>query len=269
MIQVRVMTWNLWWRFGDWERRREAILQVLRDEQPDICGLQEVWSSSGTNLAALLAEELGMHAAFCAPSDQERWHKRVNDTSAGFGVAVLSRWPIRDEQGFDLVHDPSRPYFSVAIDAPHATVPFVTTHLSAPPVGTSVRRMAQLDQIAKHVAALPVTNHPPVITGDFNAEPESDEVRKFGGTLTEPFVDGQIFLDAWRYAPHNDPGFTWSRENPYVARGMDPSSRIDYIHVVPRWDAPGHIKSVRLAGTKPVGNVWASDHFAVIAELSE
>jgi hypothetical protein len=25
---VRVMTWNLWWRFGDWAARRPAILAV-------------------------------------------------------------------------------------------------------------------------------------------------------------------------------------------------------------------------------------------------
>lgn len=269
MTRVRVMTWNLWWRFADWEQRLKAIREVLRDEQPDICGLQEVWASSGTNLAALLAEELGMHSAFFAPSDQDRWHKRVDDTTAEFGVAVLSRWPISDEQGFDLVNDASRPCFSVTIDAPHATVPFVTTHLSALPMGTSARRLAQLEQIANHVATLPVTDHPPVVTGDFNAVPESDEVRKFGGILTDPFVDGQVFLDAWRYAPHHDPGFTWSRENPYVARGMEPSSRIDYIHVVPRWDAPGKVQSVRLGATKPIDGVWPSDHFAVIAELSD
>ncbi len=266
---MRVMTWNVWWRFSDWQQRSKAILEVLRAEQPDIVGFQEAWADEGTHLAAWLAAELGMHAAFFAPSDQQTWTRRVDDPGARYGAAFLSRWPIRAEQGADLVQDPSRPIFSVLIDAPHATVPVVNTHLSALPYGGTALRLAQLEQVAQHVAALPVTNHPPVVLGDFNAEPESDEVRRFGGLLTEPLLPGQVFLDAWRYAPHGDPGFTWSRENPYVARGIEPSMRIDYIHVVPRWDAPGHVRSVRLAANAPVDGVWPSDHFAVVAELSE
>jgi hypothetical protein len=63
---VRVATWNLWWRFGPWEQRREAIAAVLADARPDVCGLQEVWAGRGKQLAALLAERLGMHWALDA-----------------------------------------------------------------------------------------------------------------------------------------------------------------------------------------------------------
>jgi endonuclease/exonuclease/phosphatase family metal-dependent hydrolase len=36
------MTWNLWWRFGDWQRRHESIVHVLESASPEIVGLQEV-----------------------------------------------------------------------------------------------------------------------------------------------------------------------------------------------------------------------------------
>ena len=39
---VRVATWNLWWRFDPWRRRRDAITTVLAHAQPDVCGLDEV-----------------------------------------------------------------------------------------------------------------------------------------------------------------------------------------------------------------------------------
>ena len=94
-----------------------------------------------------------MHYAFGASSDQQRWRDRISDPSAGFGVAVLSRWPLRDEQVFDLPEDPSRPLLSVTVEAPHATIPFVTTHLSAMPFGNSARRVIQLEFVARHVAA--------------------------------------------------------------------------------------------------------------------
>ncbi|MDX2860114.1 endonuclease/exonuclease/phosphatase family protein, partial [Streptomyces scabiei] len=40
---MRVVTWNLWWRFGPWQERQKAILAVLRELRPDAVGLQEVW----------------------------------------------------------------------------------------------------------------------------------------------------------------------------------------------------------------------------------
>jgi endonuclease/exonuclease/phosphatase family metal-dependent hydrolase len=58
---IRVATWNLWWRFGSWRERADAIRSVLRETTPDICGLQEVWAEGGQNLAAELADELEMH----------------------------------------------------------------------------------------------------------------------------------------------------------------------------------------------------------------
>jgi endonuclease/exonuclease/phosphatase family metal-dependent hydrolase len=42
---MRVMSWNLWWRFGgNWRARQDGIASTLRDLQPHVAGLQEVWS---------------------------------------------------------------------------------------------------------------------------------------------------------------------------------------------------------------------------------
>ena len=267
MITVRVMTWNLWWRFGDWAARREAIREVLRAERPDICGLQEVWDDGETNLAGWLADELGMHWAFGAGSDQRPWQDRIGDPRMRCGVGVLSRWPLADEKAYDLPEDPSRVALAVRVDAPHAAVPVITAHLSVHP--GSARRVKQVEWLARLTADLPAEEHPPVVVGDLNAEPDSDEIRKFGGHLTTPVVEGQILVDAWRYADPLDPGHTWDRENPYVSQWMGPGARIDYIHIVVRGRGPGHVRSVRRAATGPVGDVWPSDHAAVVAELSE
>jgi endonuclease/exonuclease/phosphatase family metal-dependent hydrolase len=267
---MRVMTWNLWWRFGDWKARQAAILETLRRESPDLCGLQEVWAEDpGVNLAGWLADELGMHWVYGEPSDQKRWQDRVKDPSVRFGVAVLSRWPISEQKVYDLPGDPCRPLLSTMVEAPQGTVPFITLHTSALPFGATTRRRAQLEFTARHVADLPAKEHPPVVVGDFNAEPESDEVRRFAGTLTEPVVEGQVFVDAWRWADPADPGYTWDRANPYVADWIEPSARIDYIHVLARAEGPGHIRSARRTATSAIDGVWPSDHAAVIAELSE
>jgi len=34
--RVRVVTWNLWWRLGDWKDRAGAIAQTLEQLRPDL-----------------------------------------------------------------------------------------------------------------------------------------------------------------------------------------------------------------------------------------
>src|SRR5918994_5365017 len=97
---ARIATWNLWWRFGPWRERRRGISHVLREANPDICGLQEVWAEDERNLAGELAEELGMHWSWTASPEPERWRARAPDERAGAGTAILSRWPIA--HGFDV-----------------------------------------------------------------------------------------------------------------------------------------------------------------------
>ena len=61
---MRVVTWNVWWRFGDWKRRQAAILRTLEDLEPDIVCLQEVWSAeTGEDQVNHFATQLGMYHA--------------------------------------------------------------------------------------------------------------------------------------------------------------------------------------------------------------
>ena len=57
---VRVATWNLWWRFGAWQERHEAIAQVMAEVDADVWALQEVWAGpdGSPNQAELLADRL-------------------------------------------------------------------------------------------------------------------------------------------------------------------------------------------------------------------
>ena len=63
---MRILSWNLWWRYGPWEQRRQAIAATLAEVSPDVCGLQEVWEAPGENLAGGLAERLGMRWCWSA-----------------------------------------------------------------------------------------------------------------------------------------------------------------------------------------------------------
>ncbi|WP_201750013.1 endonuclease/exonuclease/phosphatase family protein, partial [Micromonospora sicca] len=263
---MRVLTWNLWGRYGPWQRRREAIAATLTEVGPDVCGLQEVWGTHGQNLAADLAERLGMHWCWAIAGQTSAGH----DDDLFIGNAILSRWPIAGHTEVPLpTGDPGEGRVALhgRIDTPHGALPMFTTHLTYRPGGSQVR-LPQVRRLATLVAEEAAgCAYPPVVTGDLNAEPDSDELRLLGGLLTAPAVPGLVLVDAWRYADPADPGFTWDRRNGYQADTVLPDSRIDYVLVgLPR-DGRGRVRSARLAGTTPVDEVWPSDHFAVVTDL--
>ncbi|MGI5376167.1 endonuclease/exonuclease/phosphatase family protein [Streptomyces sp. CA-251387] len=271
---MRVVTWNLWWRFGPWEARQKAILAELRELRPDVVGLQEVWAADGENQAEWLAGELGMHWAWAPSPAPERWRRRIGDPTVDIGNAVLSRWPVLDRRTLRLPApsdvDDGRLALFTRLATPSYDIPFFTTHLTSA-LHASAVRCRQVTALAEFIAENRVdTPFPAVVTGDFNAWPDSDEIRLFGGYRTAPAVPGQVFFDAWQYADPSAPSATWDRENPYVAAGLEPTVRIDYIHVGPPGPGGlGHVRSVRRAGDGPVDGIWPSDHAAVVADLGD
>jgi endonuclease/exonuclease/phosphatase family metal-dependent hydrolase len=98
-VSIRVVTWNLWWRFGRWRDRAAAIRSVLLEARPDLCGLQEVWADDGVNVAGEVAADLGMSWAWSPSPFPERWRQRAAEPAAEIGNAVLTRWPTDDRRG--------------------------------------------------------------------------------------------------------------------------------------------------------------------------
>lgn len=248
--------------------RKEAIAATLAEVRPDLCGLQEVWSAGDQNLAEDLAERLGM----CWRWEMAAAIDPARDDDVQIGNAILSRWPILDAVEVRLLTagaDEGRAALHARIETPGGLLPMFTTHLTHYP-GASEIRLAQVRQVAEFVA-MHATEcvYPPVVTGDFNAEPASDEIRLLGGLLTAPAVPGLVLVDSWRYADPADPGFTLDHRNGYRNASTIPDSRIDYILVgLPRQDR-GRVQSTQLAGNAPIGGVWPSDHFAVVTDIHQ
>jgi endonuclease/exonuclease/phosphatase family metal-dependent hydrolase len=263
MADVRVMTWNLWWRFGPWEERLPVIEATIRAESPDVVCLQEVWvEEGGRHQAVLLGEALGLHHA---AADQP-FHDGV-----AFTNAVLSRWPITAVTTHALPGADGEPghrhVLWCELDTPFGRVPVASTHLEYP-FDHSPVRVDQVHELCRLVArrrsgpeAFPV-----VLAGDFNATPESDEIRMLTGR-TGPPVPGLVFTDAWEVVGEG-PGWTWHDDNPHLAGTAWPRRRLDYVFVSwPRPKPVGNPQRCWLAGTDAVGGIWPSDHYAVVVEL--
>jgi hypothetical protein len=80
------------------------------------------------------------------------------------------------------------------------------------------------------------------------------------------------YIDAWEYLHPNEPGHTFTPRNPLVARGEMPlerGRRIDHILVRCGDHGPTlDVVACALVFNEPVGGVWASDHFGVVADLT-
>jgi endonuclease/exonuclease/phosphatase family metal-dependent hydrolase len=91
---MRVMVWNVWWRFGgNWREREVSIGATLEAYRPDLLGLTESWSGEGTDQPHRLAAPCGMHAAW-APSSIPSISEYAEQPGIDTGLGLLSRWPI-------------------------------------------------------------------------------------------------------------------------------------------------------------------------------
>ena len=222
--RLRVVTWNLWWRLGDWKARAGAIADTLEELCPDLVCLQEVWQEGQENQAALLGERLGMEHAF------------VSDRGAGGvdqGVALLSRWPLTDVESRALPVPAGLDDRNIALRAvvqgPRGSILLTTTHLIPYPTRSAARDQ-QVRALVEFVAER--QRQPPmiIVAGDFNAPPDSDEIRLLTGRRA-PALPGWVFLDAWETAGDGSGGYTMTRANPNSAPLLLPNLRWDYIFV--------------------------------------
>src|SRR5262249_51074420 len=234
--RVRLVTWNLWWRLGNWKNRASAIAQTLEDLHPDLVCLQEVWQEGPHNQAAELAERLGMSHAFAL----DRTEGAVDQ-----GVALLSRC---------------------------GPLLLMTTHLIPfPHRGEWRERQVRslVDFMIEAVGGAADLGGRIVVAGGFNAAPEADEIRLLTSRRPPP-APCWVVLDAWETAGDGSPGYTMSKANPNAAPLLLPNLRWDYVFV--RWPSGrpggvGHPVHAEVAGLTARNGVVPSDHYAVVADL--
>lgn len=261
---IRVMTWNLWWRFGPWEQRQVAIAAVVAAEQPGVLLLQEVWGADGTSAAQRLADDSGAHVALT----DDPFHGR----DVGFHNAIVSRWPLTDVRSEPLPGTDGEPgrrrILTARVASPWGSWPVASTHLDYR-FDDSALRQRQTRRVLEVVAELrgdPATDPPVIIGGDFNATPDSDEIRQLTGRTSSP-VDDLVLSDCWEHVG-DGLGATWRADNPYQEATAWPNRRLDYVFV--SWPRPkplGNPVAARLAGVDPVDGVWPSDHAGVVVDI--
>ena len=258
--QLTVMTLNIW-NIHRWEERRGAVVAWINEIRPDLVALQEVVRLERLCQASWIAERTGMAAVFGAAASYD---------AAEFGNAVLSRYPVLGSRSRGLYagsgNDVPRVVVSADVDVDGRRVSCASTHLSYRFDDGWVRER-QVQEIAEFVSEHPA-DFPPIVCGDFNAPPDSTEVRFLKGLHA---IDGRSFhlWDAFELVHPGEFGSTWSSANPFAAADRNPDRRIDYVFVGMRDDDDaGRVLDARVVCDQPRVGAWPSDHFGVAAVLS-
>ena len=254
---AQIVTWNVWGRYGPWEEREAAIIAPLRGAEPDVVVLTESWAKQGDSQCARLAGPLGLpHHVFSGVTAEE-------DAEALSGVGILSRWPIREKT--ELTFGGARAQFA-EVAGPRGPIQVYGLVMDAWWFDESRARQDAVRSLLTYARQHQDPLVPLVIAGDFNADPDSDEVRMVTGRVAAP-APGLSCYDAWEVAA-TGPGHTWSNANRWAGQLLWPDRRIDYIFAAaPRRGGAGHPRHAALLGTEPAGGVQPSDHYAVQASL--
>ena len=153
-----------------------------------------MWDDGKVNLAAQLSEEFGYFYSWSPALNTDRWRGRPIDAGVKVGNAILSRYPITSEDPLRLPEgnvDEGRTALFASVDLRGLQVPFVTTQLTSAPDQSSLR-CEQVSALASFVAERRTNRFPVIVTGDLNAEPDSDEVRMLCGHKTSGGVPGLV-----------------------------------------------------------------------------
>jgi len=218
----------------------ELTASVIEGADVDIAGLQEVDQhfSERTNFTdqiKWLADRLNMHSAFgpnlIVPPADARWPVHA------YGNALLSRYPITSYRNHLLEkldsgkESEQRGVLEAVIDIEDISIAFFNTHLSL--------KERQLEHNVKELLEIIREKKVPIIlTGDFNANPDSPHMLKIEDELDNIF--GSTALHPATYKKQGDHG-----------------QKIDFIFCSEHW----RVLSAEAIETQ------ASDHKPILATL--
>ncbi len=269
-MTLKVLTVNIWHDQNPWSERLPLLRKWIARLEPDLIGFQEVLVGEGVDQAREILGEDAYHLDYgAAMTLPDRKHLE-------FGNAIASRWPILDREEIRLPDRgdwETRAALSVIVDSPHGPIGFTCTHLHWQFNHGHVREK-QVELLAERVwKRRPENGFPPIVVGDFNAEPDSDEIRFMTGRHSQA-GHSVAFLDAWEVAGdetlsgEEGRGITWSNRNGYARAEFEPSRRIDYIFAgLPGRKGVGWFENCRVVCNEIEDDAWPTDHFGVFAEL--
>jgi endonuclease/exonuclease/phosphatase family metal-dependent hydrolase len=266
---MKLVTLNFWQSEAPLDKRIALAVKQLRPLQLDAICLQEVAPVAGGGTTAdAIAGALGMHAHYAKACEWADGAWGAGSKAGEQGLAIVSREKLAETAVLELP-DPRPGDVRILLSGRLGDIWVHTTHLHYK-LDDGVARERQVLAIDEAIRARRDNTSPPqLLCGDFNATPDSDEIRFLRGLTT---LGGRRthFQDAWMRIHGNAEGITWSSENELTRplRSLDIDRRIDFVFVTSRKkDGRGTVRDCRVVLTDREDGICASDHYGVYADV--
>ena len=258
---LRVMTFNI--RFNNpadsldaWPHRREGVAALIRFHDPDLVGLQEAQRNQLDDFERLLPGYawFGLPRADGGPTDEYSaiLYRPDRLELLGHGTFWLSETPdVAGSRGWDADLPRIATWGRFHDRSTGDTLIHLNTHFDH----LGERARAESARLLKRRLAEIAGDLPVVVTGDFNAPPDSEPIR----ILTESSAPLRL-VDARELSsePPYGPNSTWN-----AFREVEPGRRIDFVFV---GNGVRVLEHAVLSETLPSGR-FPSDHLPVLAEV--
>jgi endonuclease/exonuclease/phosphatase family metal-dependent hydrolase len=260
--RLRVVTYNVLGPANPlWERRLPLIAATLRRLDADIVALQEVPPGDPAVVRRLVDATFTVRPFSRTAPD-------------GVGGLLATRWPHRVVAELDQrLDEQSLPWAAtllVEVETPVGPT-LVAHHKPSWPFTAEKEREQQALAAARLVEQHAVRGQHALLLGDLDATPDAASVQFLRGRRSLA-GEGVCYQDAWETAHPDDPGHTFSAENPLVRAGevaTAVSRRIDYVLVRSGPHGPSlQVLSCERLLDRPVDGVWGSDHYGVVVDLA-
>jgi endonuclease/exonuclease/phosphatase family metal-dependent hydrolase len=256
--EIRIVSLNMLHGFPDFDslpRRLELIAAGLQELEADIVLLQEVpWTVQTGSAAKWLAEALGFNYAY--------YRANGNKGLIAFeeGEAVLSRFPLKAQSGVQLPPRvslfESRVALAVTVVTPWGDAHVVVTHLTDKDPTKDHQQALALMEFVDGLAG-----EVKVVGGDFNAQPDSEQIRTLAGTWRDPFV-----------GVTGEAAFTCCADD-LNALAETLEKRIDYLFLAGREAESIQILRTERVFDEPIWDrvnwQWVSDHVGLMVVLEK
>lgn len=304
---LKVLTANVWsgldyhgtFSFGEYEndeareKRFNILVQQIKQHNPDIIFTQE--SNPANSFATRLADELGFDEIHQVCNAGIKFGPLGIPSNFTEGIVILARKDLQLEEyqtlklsgSFGIYGD----IFSIHFDESHfflvgkikvddTPVYLINTHLGSEPPYDSIgvrTRKKEVETILSNAHEL--NKHPVIFGGDFNAAPESEEIKLItnSGNFFDTFFKNTS-SKAFTWDPARNSNITCST-NHFDACGEQLSNeeirsanydtiqrRIDYIFLNNKFSIDDVLQNDIVIDSL-IDSVYTSDHFGVLTKI--
>jgi endonuclease/exonuclease/phosphatase family metal-dependent hydrolase len=166
-MKLKIITINVW-RYYEWEKRKQKLINFLKKENADVVLFQEVASSEKSiwdNQIVEINKELNYpYFAFEKLVKMTKWHEEPIDYEMYYGFGILSKYKIKEKKLVKLKHvlkEKDFGFMHCVIEINNKDFNFLNVHLENTDDG-SKKQLKEILEFCKK------ENIFPIIAGDFN-----------------------------------------------------------------------------------------------------